>query len=66
MIFINSLARSVFFSFSSNIYKNNELFIFLLYFTQVTELELETFFCDYGLVKDVRIVTDRITGESKG
>lgn len=33
---------------------------------EVTELELETFFCDYGLVKDVRIVTDRITGESKG
>jgi len=33
---------------------------------ETTELELETFFCDYGLVKDVRIVTDRITGESKG
>lgn len=34
--------------------------------TETTELELETFFCDYGLVMDVRIVTDRITGESKG
>jgi len=34
--------------------------------SETTELELETFFCDYGLVKDVRIVTDRITGDSKG
>ncbi|XP_065668748.1 protein boule-like [Hydra vulgaris] len=34
--------------------------------TETTELELELFFSDYGLVKDVRIVTDRVTGECKG
>ncbi|XP_065058865.1 protein boule-like [Rhopilema esculentum] len=31
-----------------------------------TELELEVFFSDFGTVKDVRIVTDRKTGECKG
>eukprot|EP00794_Sanderia_malayensis_P006844 gene6844-7612_t len=31
-----------------------------------TELELEVFFSDYATVKDVRIVTDRKTGECKG
>ena len=34
--------------------------------TETTELELELFFSDYGIVKDVRIVTDRVTGECKG
>jgi len=34
--------------------------------TETTELELELFFSDYGMVKDVRIVTDRVTGECKG
>jgi len=33
---------------------------------ETTELELELFFSDYGVVKDVRIVTDRVTGECKG
>ena len=33
---------------------------------QTTELELEVFFSDFGTVKDVRIVTDRKTGECKG
>ena len=33
---------------------------------QTTELELELFFSDFGAVKDVRIVTDRVTGECKG
>lgn len=34
--------------------------------TETTELELEIFFSDFGVVKDVRIVTDRVTGECKG
>ena len=33
--------------------------------TETTELELEMFFTEYGVVKDVRIVTDRYTGENK-
>ncbi|XP_057313809.1 deleted in azoospermia-like [Hydractinia symbiolongicarpus] len=33
---------------------------------QATEKQLEDFFSEYGKVKDVRIVTDRITAESKG
>jgi len=33
---------------------------------ETTELELELFFSDFGSVKDVRIVTDRVTGECKG
>jgi len=34
--------------------------------SETTEMELEMFFADFGEVKDVRIVTDRITGECKG
>lgn len=34
--------------------------------TETTELELENFFQVYGTIKDVRIVTDRYTGENKG
>lgn len=33
---------------------------------ETTEMELEIFFTDFGAVKDVRIVTDRMTGECKG
>jgi len=34
--------------------------------TQATEKELEGFFSQFGKVKDVRIVTDRVTAECKG
>ena len=39
---------------------------FCVFACQTTELELEVFFSDFGTVKDVRIVTDRKTGECKG
>ena len=34
--------------------------------SQATEKQLEEFFTQFGVVKDVRIVTDRITAECKG